>query len=120
MDEPLITFSKIEGTDTLIADAFSDYGGMPKSVVECPSALTVCAMVEAGIGVALAQPISMTMFRNSSIVSIPFRPVIETTMCAYWTEASQAEFDLTKLISLSKKHAQALYQQYPDGKRIGV
>lgn len=117
LNEPLITFSEIEGTDSLIAEAFENYGGMPRSVVDCPSALTVCAMVEAGVGIALSHPFSSMVFRHAPIVNLPFVPAIKLNMYAYWSAASQPDFDRDTLIDLSRKHSREIQGFYSGDRR---
>lgn len=108
VNERMVTFSHIEGTDTLIEAAFANYGGMPPSVVECPTAIVVNAMVGVGIGVALVHSISEVLFRDAPVVSIPFLPAIHVTQCAYWATTSAPDFDRDFMVELALEHSQAI------------
>lgn len=104
--ERLITFSNVEGTDDLINDAFWHYGLEPHSIVVCPAALTVCAMIEAGIGIGLVHGICTHTFRDRDIVCLPFKPHISISMCAYWRTNCELEFDREHLVDLAVHYTQ--------------
>ena len=108
--ERLITFSSVEGTDDLINEAFALYGIEPLSVVECPAALTVCAMIEAGVGIGLVHQISTHIFRDRNIVCLPFEPEISISMCAYWRTGHEPPYDRQRLLSLAQNYTHSLVQ----------
>lgn len=102
--EQLITFSGVEGTDDLINQVFADHDLEPQSVIECPAALAVCAMVEAGIGIGLIHGICAHVFRDREIVHLPFTPQISISMCAYWRTCDEPTFDRDYLTKLAIRH----------------
>jgi DNA-binding transcriptional LysR family regulator len=102
--EPLITFSGVEGTDDIINKAFADHDLEPQSVIECPAALAVCAMIEAGIGIGLIHGICAHVFRGREIAYRPFTPQINISMCAYWRTCDEPTFDRDYLMKLAIRH----------------
>jgi DNA-binding transcriptional LysR family regulator len=74
----------------------------PIQVVECAGATGACAMVEAGIGFAILDPVAAFPFRNSGIWFARFEPRVTFRFCAYWLEGREARFDraaLTRLVT---------------------
>lgn len=106
--ERLVTFSSTEGTDDLINEAFYMHGAEPVSVVQCPAALTVCAMVEANVGIALAHKVAAHVFRDRNIVCLPFEPHICVQMCAFWRSGHEPPYDRQQLLGLAEHYTAAL------------
>ncbi len=106
--EPMVTFSGAEGTDRMINNAFEAAGVNLVSVVECPAALTVYAMVTAGVAVALMHDIGIHAYRGRGVRKIRFEPRLETAMCAYWRADEELEFDHRGLIALAARHGQSV------------
>ncbi|MGF7137179.1 DNA-binding transcriptional LysR family regulator [Paraburkholderia sp. EB58] len=100
VSEPMISLSRSERVDDIIETAFSEFGGPPIAVAECPAAIAACAMVEAGIGFAILDPISAHLFRNSSIVFRTFMPELYLNLWAYWVPGRQSAFEQENFIRL--------------------
>jgi DNA-binding transcriptional LysR family regulator len=101
--DPMITFSRIEGYDAVLALAFAGAECMPPSVVECPAALAAVAMVEAGIGFTLLDPIQAHLFRHSSVAMRPFTPAVERGLWAYWVQSQEADRQRRRIVELAKQ-----------------
>jgi len=85
-----------------VADILLQSGAAPVQVVECAGATGACAMVEAGIGFAILDPVAAFPFRNSDIWFARFEPHITFRFCAYWLDGREARFDrvaLTRLVA---------------------
>lgn len=53
---------------------FAQVGARPKILLETPYSTTICAMVQAGIGVGLVNPITAEVFLNQGLSLRPFEP----------------------------------------------
>jgi DNA-binding transcriptional LysR family regulator len=98
--EPMISLSRSEHVDEIIEAAFAEFDGPPIAVAECPAAIAACAMVEAGIGFAILDPISAHIFRNSSIVFRKLTPELYLNLWAYWVPGRQSAFEQENFIRL--------------------
>ncbi|MCB2055395.1 MAG: LysR family transcriptional regulator [Geminicoccaceae bacterium] len=105
---PMISLSRREGIGQSVETALPDIDLAARAVVECPSAITAAAMVEAGIGYTLLDPITAFIFRGSEIVVRPFQPRIPFVIRAYWSETEDASFDRAYFVDLTKKRALAI------------
>lgn len=101
---PMITLSHAEGVADLVARAFAPKAPLPQAVVECAMATAVCAMVEAGIGFTILDPVSAFPFRELHIIVKPFAPDILFAFCAYWLPARRLSFDRPRLLKLAHRH----------------
>ena len=101
-DLPLISLSKIEGIDQLVEAAMAHTNHAAKAVVECPSAITAAAMVEAGVGYTLLDPVTAYIYRASGIAVRAFAPKVSYTLRAYWPEAEEPHFDRARFTELVK------------------
>lgn len=99
----MITLSHAEGVADLVARAFAPEAPLPEAVVECAMATAVCAMVEAGIGFTILDPVSAFPFRGSRVIVKPFAPDILFTFCAYWLPARKLPFDRPRLLKLAHR-----------------
>lgn len=80
----------------------------PIQVVECAGATGACAMVEAGIGFAILDPVAAFPFRNSRIWFARFEPRVTFRFCAYWLEGREARFDRAALTRLMTERCRNL------------
>jgi DNA-binding transcriptional LysR family regulator len=80
----------------------------PIQVVECAGATGACAMVEAGIGFAILDPVAAFPFRNSGIWFARFEPRVTFRFCAYWLEGREARFDREALARLVTERCREL------------
>lgn len=104
--EPMITFSRLEGFDAIVEAAFTLAERVPPSVVECPAAIAAVAMVEAGIGFTLLDPIQAHLFRNSAIIARPFTPEASRGLWAYSVQSQQADARRVRIVALAKHFCQ--------------
>lgn len=104
-DLPLISLSNVEGIGPSISEALPDAAPLLRAAVICPSAITAAAMVEAGVGFTLLDPITAHIFRNTRLISRRFAPSIRFTIRAYWSTESEAQFDRAAFIGFMKAHA---------------
>jgi DNA-binding transcriptional LysR family regulator len=115
IDDPMIGTARFDRIPQIIADLFRDVGGLPRPAVECPAASAACAMVEAGVGFALLDPVAAYPFRDSSILFKRFEPVIPFVFSAYWRESEQAEFDRALLLDIARNELWRISQRFPHG-----
>lgn len=104
-DQPMISLSRAEPIEDIVMAKFASAGIRPPSVATCPAAMTVCALVEAGNGFAILDPISTHLFRNSGIIFRPFVPEVHLSFYAYWVQDRQASFEFSKFIQDSARIA---------------
>jgi DNA-binding transcriptional LysR family regulator len=119
VDEPMIATSRFDRIPEAIAESFRAAGGEPAPIVECPAASAACAMVAAGLGFALLDPVAALPFRNSSIVFKPFEPAIPFMFSAYWREAGQPEFDRDSLVGMLRVAFAEIGTLFPAGVPTG-
>jgi DNA-binding transcriptional LysR family regulator len=113
LEETMISTTRFDRIPDLIADIFREAGGLPRPAVECPAASAACAMVEAGIGFALLDPVAAFPFRNSSILFKRFEPALSFTFCAYWREPEQLDFDRDYLLRRSREELDRIGKIFP-------
>jgi DNA-binding transcriptional LysR family regulator len=115
IDDPMIGTARFDRIPEIIAASFRDVGGLPRPAVECPAASAACAMVEAGVGFALLDPVAAYPFRDSSILFKRFEPEIPFVFSAYWRETEQAEFDRALLLDIARNELRRIGQRFPHG-----
>lgn len=106
--ERMITLSRSEGVAALVGRAFPPDAPLPEATVECAMATAVCAMVEAGIGFAILDPVSAFPFRSARIVIRPFVPETLFTFRAYWLTARKPSFDRARVVQIARQHLAAI------------
>jgi DNA-binding transcriptional LysR family regulator len=111
----IITPSNEEGIVDAMAATFRRCGPAPAPIVECPAATAACAMVEAGVGVTLLDPVAAFPFSTSSIIFKPFEPMIEFEFRAYWLDARKLSFDRNAIFALARERAAQIAAQFPQG-----
>ena len=109
--EPMISFSNHEGLDEIVANAFRGCGGPPPAVVECPAALAACAMVAAGIGFTLFDPLPARLLSRDHVVVRPFEPLTTVQYRAYWFSARMPPAERSILLEHARTALQALSDQ---------
>lgn len=55
---------------------FANHGIQPKIVLETPYSTTICAMVDAGLGCGMVNPLTAQPYLNGNLVLRPFEPAI--------------------------------------------
>ncbi|WP_179402165.1 LysR family transcriptional regulator [Burkholderia guangdongensis] len=76
---PFVSLSLNDPYRILIDDAFAQLGAAPRSVIETPSAVSVCAFVRQGLGLAIVNPLTALDFAGRDLHirpltrSFPFR-----------------------------------------------
>jgi DNA-binding transcriptional LysR family regulator len=86
-----------------IAAVFAQRANPPVQVVECAGATGACAMVEAGVGFALLDPVAAYPFRNSTLWFARFEPRITFRFFAYRLEGRTLKFDIGRMIDLARR-----------------
>lgn len=102
---PFISLSDLEGIAPSIYEAMPEAADTLRVSVECPSAITAVAMVEAGLGFTLLDPISSYIYRHSSVQVRPFRPAVQNTVRAYWQADEEDHFDRAFFLNLMRERA---------------
>lgn len=110
--EPMIGLSQGEGVDTIVGRAFGACGGPPLGVVECPAALAACAMVSAGIGFTVFDPLPAALMAPGSFTVHAFEPSIGLVYRAYWFETRNPPFDREQLLRLARQRLRELTAQW--------
>ncbi|MEE3652275.1 MULTISPECIES: LysR family transcriptional regulator [unclassified Brenneria] len=70
--EPFISLSSADGYRQLLDKLFQEQGVPRQMVVETHSAASVCAMVRAGVGLSIVNPLTALDYANSGVVVRPF------------------------------------------------
>ncbi len=102
LDEPMISLSSVEGVDELAAQAFRHCDRMPDSVIECPAAISACAMVAAGLGFVLFDALPSLICDPARLVMRPFHSGGKLTYCAYRLKGKTANAELDQLVALTR------------------
>lgn len=113
-DEPMITLSHAEGIDAAVAEGFRVAGRLPPSVAECPAAIAACAMVRAGIGFTLLDPVAATLLQPAGVALRRFEPALTLRFRACWLDATPQRFDLARLVALAREGLAALAAPWTD------
>ena len=90
------------------AAVFAQRPNPPVRVVECAGATGACAMVEAGVGFALLDPVAAYPFRNSTIWFARFEPRITFRFFAYRLDGRMLKFDISRIIELARRRCGAV------------
>jgi DNA-binding transcriptional LysR family regulator len=109
----MIAPSNEEGIVVATKDAFQSSGFTPTAIVECPAATAACAMVEAGIGFTLLDPVAAFPFRNSTIIFKPFEPSILFEFRGYWLDARQPTFDRSLVWEFARERISEIASHFP-------
>lgn len=75
-EQPLIALNPEDATRLPVDEALRKQGVAPRVVAETPYALGVCALVEAGVGIGLVNPLAVPDAYLSTLSVIRFRPEI--------------------------------------------
>ncbi len=75
-DQPLIALNPEDATRRPVDEALHKQGVTPNVVAETPYALGVCALVEAGVGIGLVNPLAVPDAYHSKLSTARFRPEI--------------------------------------------
>jgi DNA-binding transcriptional LysR family regulator len=102
-DLAMISVPRADHFGDPIAATFAGRAKPPVQVVECAGATGACAMVEAGVGFALLDPVAAYPFRASSIWFARFVPRVTFRFFLYWLEGRSLKFDVAKLIDFARE-----------------
>jgi DNA-binding transcriptional LysR family regulator len=100
-----IGLSPNEGLRQTFDGQLTDSGVLLKEVVESPMGSAACAMVEAGVGIALVDHLAAFMFRKSSVAFRRFEPPIPMSFFCYWLSDRKPHYKRDALIERIKKIA---------------
>ncbi len=100
---PMIEVPRADHLCNPIAQVFSQRSNPPVQVIECAGATAACAMVEAGLGFALLDPVAAYPFRQSRIWFARFEPCITFRFFAYWLGGKKHRFDPLSLYDLARQ-----------------
>ncbi|MEM9222904.1 MAG: LysR substrate-binding domain-containing protein [Pseudomonadota bacterium] len=103
-----ISLSDIEGMEQSVEAALDQTGEEKRAAVKCPSAITAAAMVEAGVGYALLDPVTAFLNRTSDIIVRRFTPRVSYTLRAYWPSSGEPHFDRDLFLDLVRERAAAI------------
>jgi DNA-binding transcriptional LysR family regulator len=103
INEPMISLSRNEGVEQIIARAFQDCGGFPTVTAECPAALSACAMVAANVGFTIFDALPAAMLHPGAVSVHPFEPAATLTYRAYWSETRTLPESLRAMIDLAQQ-----------------
>ena len=116
-DQAMISLSSAEGVDGLVAAALTD-AAVPaqglRTVIECPAAISACAMAAAGLGVLLFDALPAQIFDPARVAVRPLRTPVRLKYCAYWLSSRSDQRDLHALVDLARTHMQGLAQGQPN------
>lgn len=112
-DLPFISMSMREGIGQRFESVMPQPTGGARAVVECASAITSAAMVEAGLGYTLLDPITAHIFRNSPIVMRRFESEFSFTLRAYLPDIPESHFDRDCLVALATIRAAEIGRLQP-------
>jgi DNA-binding transcriptional LysR family regulator len=73
---PFIALAPEDTTRDEAAAHFDRVGSRPRVVLETPYSTTICAMVAAGIGVGLVNPLTAEPYLGKGLVLRPFEPEV--------------------------------------------
>lgn len=116
-DEPMISLSRSEGIEQVVANAFQVTGGLPAPVVECPAALAACAMAASGVGFVIFDPLPFSLLDPRSVAVRAFEPAANLVYRAFWSESRSQPAELEELISLARREVVALCAQWKRASR---
>lgn len=108
LGEPMISPGQVERMDQLVARVFRDCGALPVTVVECPVIITACAMVAAGIGFTITNPLPSWLLPRDQVVTRALEPQVHIRYCAYWVEGRLPAPDRERLVGLARQQMAAL------------
>jgi DNA-binding transcriptional LysR family regulator len=103
---PMIGVPRADHFGDPIAALFAERANPPIQVVECAGATGACAMVEAGVGFALLDPVAAYPFRDSTIWFARFEPRVTFRFFVYWLEGRGLKFDLASIIGLARRRCE--------------
>jgi DNA-binding transcriptional LysR family regulator len=115
LGDPMIATTRFGRIPEIIADAFRAVGHLPRPAVECPAASAACALVAAGVGFTLLDPVAAYPFRSAGIHFKRFEPAIPFTFCGYWREAEQPPFDRDFILSCARAEFARIGALFPAG-----
>nr|WP_272211440.1 LysR substrate-binding domain-containing protein [Marinicella sp. W31]MDC2877326.1 LysR substrate-binding domain-containing protein [Marinicella sp. W31] len=75
-DLPFIALSPEDTTRQHLDEMLSERGIRPRIVLETPFANTICAMVQAGLGCGVVNPVSAELFLGKGLILRPFNPKV--------------------------------------------
>lgn len=74
--QPLVVLNPEDATRRPVDEALRKQGVTPNVVAETPYALGVCALVDAGVGIGLVNPLAVPEAYHSKLGTVRFRPEI--------------------------------------------
>ena len=104
--EAFIALGKAEGVRHRVDAMLDEYGVEPNEVVECPMVSAACAMVREGIGIALVDQYSSSLFLDGSIALRRFEPPVPVTTYAYWPDDPSPHFHRARFVEILEQISQ--------------
>jgi DNA-binding transcriptional LysR family regulator len=115
--EPMITLSRHEGVEDIVAKAFRGEGGLPDIVATCPAAIAACAMVAAGLGFTIFDPLPASLLRKGALQVRAFEPALGLNYRVYWCPDHCQHFERERLLDFVR---QALHDRLGPWKRASA
>jgi DNA-binding transcriptional LysR family regulator len=97
-----ISLGRAEGARHRVDELLEEYDVTPNEVVESPMVSAACAMVRAGLGVALVDQYASSLFLNGEVILRRFEPAVTVTTYAYWTKDGGRNLDCERFADIVK------------------
>lgn len=76
-EEPFISLPQNEFGQSEVEDLFANAGVMRQVSIKTSYSLVTCALVAQGLGVAIVNPLAALEYRETDVVTRPFRPTVK-------------------------------------------
>ncbi|ODR88510.1 LysR substrate-binding domain-containing protein [Sinorhizobium alkalisoli] len=103
--EPFIALAPEDTTRRQVDAIFDERAVKPKIVLETPYSTTICAMVNAGLGCGVVNPLTAEPYLGKNLVVRPFEPALYFRTLLLLPPNRQPSRIVEDLISELKKHA---------------
>ncbi len=78
----------------------SESDGEHGNLVEATSSFSICKLAEFGVGVGVVDPLTASVFKDSAVVAIPFRPGVKFGFAIVLPEYAARSLAVTKFTSI--------------------
>lgn len=105
-DLPLIALKDTSRMGASVREAFKSAAKPVSFVVEVSNVNTACALVSAGIGASIVDPLSPMLWGDSRLAIRPFRPAIPNTSYVFWSRSRPLSRVLEQFIHVARRTMQ--------------
>ena len=99
--EPMLSLSRSEGVEQVVANAFHGCGGLPPAVLECPAAVAACSMAGAGLGFVVFDPLPAAVLNPALVAVCAFEPAVDLVYRAYRCDSRSVPAEYDALVALA-------------------